>query len=222
MLVLTWNLFHGRAQPERPRSLLEDFSDRIARWEWDVALLQEVPPWWPPVLARDAEAQERHVLTSRNCGLPVRRWVAERRPDLIKSNGGGANAILVRDLGIQEHCRHRLRWWPERRWVHAVRLADGAWVANVHAQVRPHELSRADLRQAGAVVREWAGDEAQIVLGGDCNVEDPEIDGFRDAGGHRVDRILVRNGFAPQGAARVLDRGGLSDHAPVLLELRDA
>ena len=47
MRVLTWNLFHGRSVPETPRSLLPEFTDEIAGWEWDVALLQEVPPWWP-------------------------------------------------------------------------------------------------------------------------------------------------------------------------------
>ena len=38
----------------------------------------------------------RSVLTSRNLGLPLRRAIASRNPDLLKSNGGGANAILVR------------------------------------------------------------------------------------------------------------------------------
>src|SRR4051812_31621830 len=96
----------------------------IASWDWDAALLQEVPPWWPPALARACGAQERHVLTSRNAGLALRRWIAERRPDLIKSNGGGANAILVRDgfdaIGV--HAARRLRWRPERRFLHAVHL----------------------------------------------------------------------------------------------------
>ena len=50
MLVLSWNLFHGRSVPDAPRSLLADFAEQLAAWEWDVALLQEVPPWWPPAL----------------------------------------------------------------------------------------------------------------------------------------------------------------------------
>jgi len=44
MLVLTWNLFHGRSVPDAPREQLADFAARLAGWEWDVALLQEVPP----------------------------------------------------------------------------------------------------------------------------------------------------------------------------------
>src|SRR5689334_16837947 len=122
MRVLTWNLFHGRAVPERPRELLAEFTDRIAGWDWDVALLQEVPPWWPAELAVACGAVQRTVLTSRNAALPVRRLVARRRPDLIKSNGGGSNAILVRGDVVGVHARRRLRFRPERRVLHAVRL----------------------------------------------------------------------------------------------------
>src|SRR3954447_25343567 len=43
-----------------------EFASALAGWEWDVALLQEVPPWWPEPLARAAGAQARWVLTSRN------------------------------------------------------------------------------------------------------------------------------------------------------------
>ena len=75
--------------------------------------LQEVPPWWPVPLARASGASARMALTSRNELLPLRRWVAERWPDLIKSGGGGCNAILVRGQRITEHRRARLRWpWP--------------------------------------------------------------------------------------------------------------
>ena len=37
MLVLTWNLFHGRSVPDAPREQLGDFAARLAGWEWDVA-----------------------------------------------------------------------------------------------------------------------------------------------------------------------------------------
>src|SRR5687767_8092548 len=95
VLVLTWNLFHGRAQPPAGRALMGEFARTLAGWEWDVALLQEVQPWWPPVLARVAAARQVSVLTSRNSLLPLRRAIAVRAPDLIKANGGGANAILA-------------------------------------------------------------------------------------------------------------------------------
>jgi hypothetical protein len=89
MLVLSWNLFHGRAQPAAGRPLAAEFSRALAGWDWDVALLQEVPPWWPPALAAEAGADQRTVLTSRNQLLPLRRAIASRAPDLLRSIGGG-------------------------------------------------------------------------------------------------------------------------------------
>lgn len=158
MRVLTWNLFHGRADPPAGRPLLHEFASALASWEWDVALLQEVPPWWPLALARACGADHRSARTSRNAVLPVRRAIASRAPDLLRSNGGGSNAILVRPpLTLEAHGVRRLRWSPERRVAHAVRLgtatarqdgaaagpgrpgaahpAVGTWVGNVHAQL---------------------------------------------------------------------------------------
>src|SRR3954454_19060068 len=120
MMVLTWNLFHGRSVPDAPREQLADFAARLSGWEWDVALLQEVPPWWPPLLAQAAQAQERLVLTSRNFGLPLRNAISSRTPDLLKSNGGGCNAILVRGEEIEEHRTQLLTRRPERRYAHGV------------------------------------------------------------------------------------------------------
>src|SRR5213080_741675 len=136
MQALTWNLYHGRAQPPARRPLLHEFARMLAGWEWDVALLQEVPPWWPEPLADACGARARRALTSRNALLPLRRWAAQRWPDAVKSNGGGSNAILVRGpRRVIEHRVVKLRSWPERRVAHGVLLEDGVWVVNVHAQV---------------------------------------------------------------------------------------
>lgn len=215
--VLTWNLFHGRAVPDQPRPLRDEFARRIAGWDWDVALLQEVPPWWPGPLARAAGAQERHVLTSRNALLPLRRAVADRRPDLVKSNGGGANAILVRRARIEEHRSRRLRLWPERRHVHAVRLGCGVWVANLHAQGGGEARAQRDTSRAAAALLEWAAG-APCILGGDFNVRDPHPSGFASAGAHDVDHVLAQ-GMSPAEPARRPDHAPLSDHAPVLATL---
>ncbi len=217
LLVLTWNLYHGRSLPPAGRSLLDEYAAIIAGWEWDVALLQEVPPWWPPELARASGAHARTALTSRNILLGARRWIAERWPDLIKSNGGGANAILVRGGEIREHRKATLRLWPERRVVHAVRLGSGAWTANLHAQVHSPERAQADITLAATLVRRWAG-KAPALLGGDLNVREPRAPGFVYAGGHNVDHVLVL-GMKAAGTARTLARGRLSDHRPVVIEL---
>jgi len=217
--VLTWNLLHGRSVPPAGRELLGEFAERLARWSWDVALLQEVPPWWPAPLAAATGAEWRSVLTSRNALLALRRAIAVRWPDLIKSNGGGANAILVRRLGIEAHRVRRLSWLPERRWVHAVRLSDGLWVGNLHTGSYAHQG-----QAAAAALREWAT-AAPVVLGGDFNVAPLSLEGFELAGGHGVDQVFVGGGLDPAGATEVLERrradgGLLSDHAPVLVSVR--
>jgi endonuclease/exonuclease/phosphatase family metal-dependent hydrolase len=216
MRVLTWNVFHGRALPPAGRDLEREFAAALAGWDWDVALLQEVPPWWPPRLADDYDV----ALTSRNALLPLRRALARRAPDLMRSGGGSANAILGRGgERIAARARRRLRLWPERRVVHAVRLEpSGVWVANLHAQVHSGERAAADLALAARTVLGWAGPDAPVVLGGDLNRRRPRADGFTVIGGHDVDFVLAR-GLAASGPVQVLDRGPLSDHAPVLAAL---
>lgn len=223
--VLSWNLFHGRANPDRRGGLVGQFAPAIAALEWDLALLQEVPPWWPPVLAAVSGADWRAVATSRNQLLAVRRAIAVRRPELIRSNGGGANAILVRPRAgaIAAHAQRRLRVLPERRFMHAVLLdggaGDGCWVANIHAAAGPRARARADLDLAAATLRRWSGG-APALLGGDCNVPDPAVAGFSDLGGRYIDRFLAGPGLTAAGAPVVLERpGGLSDHPPVLISL---
>ena len=219
MRVLTWNVFHGRAVPDRRGSLLPAFGGLLASWDWDVALLQEVPPWWGSRLGAATRASARMALTSRNWLLPLRRLVADRRPELLGSWGGGSNVILVRGQPIAEHRRHVLRLLPERRVVHAVRVADGTWLGNYHGQVHSEARAQADLRHAARVLLGWAGPAAPVVLGGDTNTFLPaDPVGLRRAGGHRVDHVFAR-GLHPAGPARRLERGGLSDHSAILVDL---
>lgn len=223
--VLTWNLMHGRAVPSAGRELFEEFASALQSWEWDVALLQEVPPWWPPPLAARLGAVEWTVLTSRNSLLALRRAVARRWPDLIKSNGGGANAILVRGGDVVEHRRRRLSVWPERRWVHAVRLDDGLWIANTHCS--------GDVRQAwegAAFALRWANG-APAIVGGDWNVPASILEEalareastrgrLSLAGASGVDQVFVA-GLSVSAEPRVLERGRLSDHAPLLVSVME-
>ncbi|MDQ6816906.1 MAG: endonuclease/exonuclease/phosphatase family protein [Actinomycetota bacterium] len=221
--VLTWNLMHGRAVPPAARYLEDEFAAALGRWEWDVALLQEVPPWWPEALAPRLQADQRLVLTSRNVLAPVRRALAIRWPDGMKSNGGGANAILVRRGRILEHRTLRLCLLPERRWVHAVRVGldddaqTGLWAGNLHLSAHKPNAATREATSAAHAVLEWAAGRP-AVLGGDFNVRFPSVPGFERAGGHGVDHLLV-SGLRAAHAAEVLVRGLLSDHAPLAVNL---
>ncbi|HEV7804450.1 MAG TPA: endonuclease/exonuclease/phosphatase family protein [Solirubrobacteraceae bacterium] len=220
MRVLTWNLFHGRAVPGAGRDLQAEFAHALAGWEWDVALLQEVPPWWPPALARACAADERSAPTSRNALPAARRALATRWPDVVKSNGGGANAILVRGIAIADERRLVLRRWPERRVCHAVKLGDGTWCANLHAQVHSPQRAERDIARAAAATLAWT-DGAPAVLGGDFNVRTPAAHGFARLGGSGVDHVLGHRVVA-EAPAEVLDHGELSDHAPVVIVAQPA
>jgi endonuclease/exonuclease/phosphatase family metal-dependent hydrolase len=214
--LLTWNLFHGRTVPPAGRELLSEFTAALGSWEWDAALLQEVPPWWPGALASELDSDYRMVLTSRNSLLALRRAIARTRPDLIKSNGGGCDAILVRRSAgwIAEHRGRRLGLRPERRWVHGVRV-QGIWICNLHTKADPRQCEL-----AASTVRSWTS-SLPIVLGGDFNVRSLALDGFEHAGGHGVDHVFVR-GLEVVASAQALEHGGLSDHAPLLAVVRQA
>lgn len=228
MRVLAWNLFHGRSLPPSRRDLKAEFAGLLATWDWDVALLQEVPPWWPRVLASAAHADQRAALTSRNAGLPLRRALAQRWPDALKSNGGGCNAILARQA-IAEHNALRLRTRPERRVAQLARLRDGTCLVNFHGSARV-ALAERELERLWQRTLAWAGD-APLILGGDLNLRSPHApDGdvvhvaCRD-----VDHLFVR-GLEPSAPADLLDRRilvdrdpvQLSDHVPILASLREA
>jgi endonuclease/exonuclease/phosphatase family metal-dependent hydrolase len=217
MRVLTWNLFHGRAVPPAGRALQNEFAGALAAWDWDVALLQEVPPWWGPALAWACDADHRTALTSRNALAPLRRAIARRAPDLIKSNGGGANVILVRGATITDHRSVLLRHWPERRVCHAVALDGGPWCANLHAQVHSPARAHADIERAAAATLAWSAG-APALLGGDLNVRAPAAPGFALIGGHGVDHVLGHR-LRAAGPAEVPQRGRLSDHAPVIVDV---
>jgi endonuclease/exonuclease/phosphatase family metal-dependent hydrolase len=213
ILVLTWNLFHGRAQPAAGRPLLAEFRAALAGWTWDVALLQEVPPWWPGKLGAAAAASARVALTSRNSCLPLRRAIASRNPDLLAANGGGSNAILVRGHAIGEHRVHALTRRPERRVMHGVALPGAGWMVNLHASTHPPERRRADLLLAAATALEWAAG-APLVFGGDLNSTRPAMPGLRHVAGHLVDHVFT-DGRPAAGEPELLDAGTLSDHRPL-------
>jgi endonuclease/exonuclease/phosphatase family metal-dependent hydrolase len=223
--VLSWNLFHGRDAPPDPalftwrsrllrvseanethaqvnRSLREEFASVLARDEWDVALLQEAPPRWLKELCRRARAHGASVLTSRNSGAALRAWLADRNPDLIASNEGGSNQLLVRPpWRIAETRRLTLsRRWPERRrmlWA-LLREPGGVTlcVANLHGSQQSARTAR-QVERAAQIAVEWAG-AAPLVFGGDLNLRPalyPEL----------FDELRRRYGLAPPSDPRSVD-----------------
>jgi endonuclease/exonuclease/phosphatase (EEP) superfamily protein YafD len=96
--------------------------------------------------------------------------------------------------------------------MHAVRLDDQTWMANLHTEARAQQG-----RLAAETLLGWA-DGAPAVLAGDFNVDALGLDGFVHAGGHHGDHVFAR-GLGPEGDAELLDCGRLSDHAPVAVRL---
>lgn len=219
--VLTWNLFHGRTAQGAGRDLYDEFASALASWAWDVALLQEVPPWWPAQLCRTLQCEASGVLTSRNALPPLRRALAVRAPDLMRSGGGGANAILARSDRIVDARAALLCRWPERRRVHGVSLACGVWLSNLHASSGPSPAAERDVGAAIRVSQEWAqAARLPLILGGDLNLRTVDPKGLRTAASSDVDHVLCQPGIEVRqaGVAR-LERGALSDHVPLAVTL---
>jgi endonuclease/exonuclease/phosphatase family metal-dependent hydrolase len=220
--VLSWNLFHGRSVPPCGRDLEGEFARALASWPWDVALLQEVPPWWSPTLARTAGAEQRTALTSRNSLPGLRRAIARRWPDAIKSNAGGANAILSRRALLEDRSV-RLRRRPERRVAQLARIEPGVVVANFHGSARV-PLAEQELARLWSLALDLAGG-SPLILGGDLNLRAPLalVPGARHVGARDVDHIFCV-GLSPRDEAQVLapkleNGAALSDHPPLLVEL---
>jgi endonuclease/exonuclease/phosphatase family metal-dependent hydrolase len=159
------------------------------------------------------------VLTSRNSLPRARGALARRWPDAMKSQGGGANAILARRDRIIAHEVQLLTRTPERRVAHGVSLGCGVWVVNLHATAHDEPAAQRDGTIAATAALRWARGDA-VVLGGDFNLRAAAWPGFAGVGGHDVDHVLIAGALEPRGGAVVLDRGTLSDHAPVAVDLR--
>jgi endonuclease/exonuclease/phosphatase family metal-dependent hydrolase len=209
--------------------------------DWQVALLQEAPPRWRDALARELHAESAIALTSRNFGAPIRAWIADRAPNLIRSNEGGSNQLLVRaPWSIEETRVHTLTRRPERRRMLWSRLAgsDGAAlaVANLHGSVDSVRGADAQLLDAAALAVEWAG-PLPLLFGGDLNLRvtrQPELFGALSerfglaapTAPDAIDHLLARGldvlepARRADAAQRDVDVGGgrvvrLSDHAYV-------
>jgi endonuclease/exonuclease/phosphatase family metal-dependent hydrolase len=262
--AVTWNLFHGRDHPPDPalftwrsrlwrrternathvqvnRPLREEFATVLDRLEWDVALLQEAPPRWRGALSRAAGAEGALVPTSRNGLGRLRGALADLNPDLIASNEGGSNMVLVRAPGGICEVRHVvLASRPERRamLLARVQLAGGVQlaVACMHLSVDATGHGPTEVMHAAEEAVTFARG-GPLLFGGDLNLRphrQPEAFAALEerfglappTAPGAIDHLLVRGlavTAAPHqlpAAARELPAGAgrrlqLSDHAPV-------
>lgn len=262
--AVTWNLFHGRDHPPDPalltwrsrlfrvtergathaqmnRPLLTEFGSVLDGLDWEIALLQEAPPRWLAPLSERCRAQGVLGLTSRNQLAPVRAAIARRNPDLIASNEGGSNMVLVRSPAqIATVERHELAARPERRALLLARVAAPGGgrvaVACMHLSVPSTGLGGAEAVRAGELADAFAGSDP-LIFGGDLNLrpaEHPEPFAELErrfalaapTAPRAIDHLLTRRlevverpRALPAEAREVEGPGGLrvrlSDHAPV-------
>jgi endonuclease/exonuclease/phosphatase family metal-dependent hydrolase len=201
LLVRSWNVFHGNADPPRRAGFLRRMIELVTADAPDVVCLQEVPVWalhklddWSGM--RRFDAVTRPPLWPG----PFSTWVTRMHQGFFRSGlAGQANAILVSpshattDLGHERISEGR----RERRLVHAVRIAGkpGVTVANFHASnefVRP-EVPRAEATRAAGFLQRAATSGDVLVLAGDFNHVRPLLDGFTPPG-EGIDHVLVRGG----------------------------
>ncbi len=224
------------------RSLRAGFAAKLAGWDWDVALLQEAPPRWLSGLEQATGAAGFRDLTSRNSLAPLRARIADWNPDLIGSNEGGSNMLLVRPPArIVATRTETLATWPERRRVALARLAlpgdRRLVVACMHLSVPSTGRGPDEALHAAELASAWAGGDP-LVFGGDLNLRPRDhraaFDDLRDrfelappTGPGAIDHLLARSldVIDPPAALPAADRevpgpGGLairlSDHAPVV------
>jgi endonuclease/exonuclease/phosphatase family metal-dependent hydrolase len=230
MLVRTWNLFHGNADPPRRRGYLRELVWLVSADEPDVVCLQEVPVWalkhlehWSGMQAVAAVAASPR-LGSAELG----RWITELHHGLFRSAlTGQANAILVASrLGVSHEQTLAVSRVGERRVVQGLRLEGEVFVANLH--VTGGAYADEQFRIAADFVESHA--DEKVIFAGDLNLRPGEGRTYDLLHSRRfseplrgsIDQIFVRGLPATKPVAwpkdrRRLEGALLSDHAPVEL-----
>ena len=192
----------------------------------DILCLQEVPVWALPRIDDWAGMQAFGVVTRPPLWLgPLSTWVTRAHQGLFRSGlSGQANAILVaKALGASDLGSEKVSDdGRERRVVQAVRLDGvGLVVGNVHAsnEFRSPSVPEAEIARARVFLERRARPGEPIVLAGDFNLRDPQLDGY-SLPGDGIDHVLVRGAVVSPVTPwprqrRTVDGIVLSDHAPV-------
>lgn len=190
------------------RSLRGEFGQVLDSFDWTVALLQEAPPRWLHSLADRCGADGVRGLTSRNQLGAVRGVLGDLNPDLIASNDGGSNAVLVRrPARIEAVERVQLATRPESRSLLLARVADpnglSLAVACMHLSVGSTGQGPAELIEAANRAVAFAKG-APLLLGGDLNLRPARAP-------EPFDELSRRWGFGaptePDGIDHLLGRG---------------
>jgi endonuclease/exonuclease/phosphatase family metal-dependent hydrolase len=200
LLVRTWNVFHGNANPPERRGFLEEMVRLASADRPDVLCLQELPVWALPWLEEWSGMRSFGAVAARPLlqSAELGRLITELHHGLFRSAvAGQANAILLspgelRPLAtdsivlnppsfrraqaraLKLDRRIQLKWAKERRVCHAVR---SGWkdrfltVANLHDSSVPNwSVPDAELMRAAVFAGSFAEPGDVLVLAGDFNV----------------------------------------------------
>jgi endonuclease/exonuclease/phosphatase family metal-dependent hydrolase len=199
LLVRTWNVFHGNANPPERRGFLEEMVRLTSADRPDVLCLQELPVWSLRRLDEWSGMRSFGAVAARPLfGNPeLGRMITELHQGLFRSAlTGQANAILLgsrlRPLGTDSivlnprsfrrsqaralglDTRVQLAWAKERRVCHAVRAGSGEralTIANLHdSSVPDWRVPDAELLRAAVFADSFAEPGDVLVLAGDFNV----------------------------------------------------
>ena len=219
LLVRTWNLFHGNAQPPERRAHLREMVELVTADAPEIVCLQELPVWalghleqWSGMTAVTAVARRPRVL-SAELGRALTEW----NSGLLRSalTGEGGAILAARGLEVARPRSTVVSRSGLRRIVHGASV-DGIFVANFHISGVPEQLD---------AVAAFVGGEERAIVAGDANLVPPyRLAGFSEPLPESIDQILVRGVEAtppvrwPDERRRV-DGRLLSDHAPVELRV---
>jgi endonuclease/exonuclease/phosphatase family metal-dependent hydrolase len=232
LVVRTWNLFHGNADPPERRAFLEEMVRLASADGPDLLCLQELPVW---ALARLGEwsgmAAVEGVAARPKLPPELGRLITDLDHGLFRSAfTGQANALLLgtalrlvahevlvlNPWSYRRRQAHRLglgpgeqlAWAKERRVCQVVRVRreDGGTLvaANLHATShRDKRLADAELFRAASFVDGYARPDELVLLCGDLNLS------------LRNSRVLPQllgpewgfDGASPHGIDHVLSRG---------------
>jgi endonuclease/exonuclease/phosphatase family metal-dependent hydrolase len=194
LLVRTWNVFHGRAVPDRGDEHLERMVRVVCEGGPHIVCLQELPVWACRRLAEWSGMQAFATVTMPALGGPAARRLTQLDPRRMRSAlTGQANAVLIgRGLGIAEGPAElvlnprqvrrtaalpgpvRRHWARNRRVAQILRVETpqrSLVVVNVHLtgsrDSRPADL---ELLRAATYAEGFAAPGEPIVVAGDLNL----------------------------------------------------